>query len=455
MNEGLLQNMKGQAGDVAIVGMACLFPGAGHVRAFWENIVGKMSAIGDPPPGWDHGGFFFPDSDEARAFYCRRGGFLRDLAEFDPLAYGVMPNSVDGAEPEHFLALRVAHEALADAGYLERPFARDRAGVILGRWVFINRGNIALVQHTLVIDQTLRLLRELHPEHSDEELAEIRAQLKASLPPFKSDTAAALVPNVMCGRIANRLDLRGPNFAVDAACASSLIAVDLASEELRSRRCDLMLAGGVNVGLPPLMVMGFCEAGVLSRNQTIRPFDVEADGTLLGEGVGMVVLKRLADAERDSDRIYAVIKGVGVPVTAEASASWRHGWRARSSRFAAPMSRPASPPTRWGSSRPTARHRHRRRDGDPGAATGLRGAAGSVRTVRPRLRQVHDRPHYSGGRRRGPHQGRPGSVPPRAAAHAGLRASESAARARPNALLRQHGAAALGSRWPGSPDAQA
>lgn len=298
--------------DVAIIGMACLFPGAPDLHTYWQNIVGKVSAIGDPPPGWAHDEWDGRPCEEPSRLYCRKGGFLRELACFDPLAYGVMPQSIDGAEPEHFLALRVAHEALADAGYLHRPFNRQRAGVILGRGTFVNRGNVTALQHTLIIEQTLRLLKQLHPEYRDEELQAIKAQLKASLPPFNAETAPGLVPNVMCGRIANRLDLQGPNYAVDAACASSLIAVDLGVQELLGGRCDLVVVGGVSVASPPMMFLGFCEVGALSRRQQIRPFDAEADGTLLGEGIGMVVLKRRADAERDGDRIYAVIKGVGV-----------------------------------------------------------------------------------------------------------------------------------------------
>lgn len=298
--------------DVAIIGMACLFPGAPSVRAYWENIVGKVCTIGDPPPGWADGEIFDPHSAEPDRIYCRKGGFLRDLACFDPLAYGVMPRAVDGAEPEHFLALRVAHEAFADAGYLDRPFNRKKAGVILGRGTFLNRGNVTALQHGLVIDQTLRLLKQLHPEYQERELQILKEQLKASLPAFNAETAPGLVSNVMCGRIANRLDLQGPTYAVDAACASSLIALDLGVRDLQSGRCDLMLVGGVSISTPPIVFMVFCQLGALSRSGQIRPFDAEADGTLLGEGIGMVVLKRLQDARRDGDRVYAVIKGVGV-----------------------------------------------------------------------------------------------------------------------------------------------
>jgi acyl transferase domain-containing protein/phosphopantetheinyl transferase/acyl carrier protein len=297
--------------DIAIIGMACLFPGAASSRAYWANIVGGVDAIGDPPPGWAVDAFD-PASGEPDPIACRRGGFLGEVSGFDPLSYGVMPNAVDGAEPEHFLALRVAHEALADAGYLDRPFDRKRAGVILGRLNFLNRGNVTALQHGMVIEQTLRVLRDLHPEYGEDDLRQLRRQLKDSLPPFNAETMAGLVSNVMCGRIANRLDLQGPNYAVDAACASSPIALDLGVRELESGRCDLMLVGGVSVATSPIVLMAFTNLGAVSQRGRIRPFDVGADGTLLGEGIGMVVLKRRAEAERDGDRIYAVIRGIGI-----------------------------------------------------------------------------------------------------------------------------------------------
>ena len=297
--------------DVAIIGMACIFPKAPNVQAYWQNIVSKVDAVSDPPPGWLQDGAFDPDSHGNDQIYCKRGGYLGDLSEFSPLEYGVMPVAVDGGEPEHFLALRVAHEAMQDAGYMDHPFNRERTAVILGRGTFLNRGNVTALQHGHVVNQTLTILKELHPEYSDTELQAIKRKLKETLPPFNAETAPSLVSNVMCGRIANRLGLMGPNYAVDAACASSLIAVDLGIRELLSRQCDMALVGGVSVSIPPIVHMVFCQLNALSHRSQIRPFAKDADGILMGEGLGMVVLKRRQDAERDGDRIYAVIKGVG------------------------------------------------------------------------------------------------------------------------------------------------
>ena len=302
------------ARDVAIIGMAGIFPGAPDVATFWRNIVNGVDAVGDPPDDWRADLFYDPESTAGDRVYCKRGGYLRDLAAFNPLEYGVMPSSIDGGEPDHFLALRVAHEALADAGYIgdgARILDGDRVEVILGRGVYINRAFTSLVQHSLVIDQTLRLLRQLHPEHSDDEMNRLREELKRSLPPFNAEIAPGLVPNILSGRIANRLDLKGPNFTIDAACASSLIAVERALQDLQTGRCDMALVGGVQCSTPAPIHMIFCQLNALSRRGTIRPFAADADGTVLGEGLGMMVLKRISDATRDGDRVYAVIRSVG------------------------------------------------------------------------------------------------------------------------------------------------
>jgi phosphopantetheine--protein transferase-like protein len=307
-------NDSHRGGDIAITGMACVFPGAKNLESYWNNILRKVDAVSDPPPDWEADLFFDPDSELGDRTYCKRGGYLGSLAQFNPMDYGIMPNAVDGTEPDHFLALRAASEALADAGYADAgklaPY-KERTEVIIGRGTYVNRGNTTAIQHSVVLDSVLRVLEQLHPEHTKEDLAAIRRELKANLPPFHADTAPGLVPNIISGRIANRLDLMGPNYVVDAACASSLVAVDLAITDLLRGRCDMAIAGGVHASTPATILVIFSQLKALSRRGQIRPFDQHADGTLLGEGVGMLVLKRREDAERDGDRIYALIKGVG------------------------------------------------------------------------------------------------------------------------------------------------
>ncbi|AMV36069.1 type I polyketide synthase [Planctomyces sp. SH-PL62] len=304
---------RGASNAVAIIGMSCLFPGAPGLDAYWRNILGKVDAVTDPPPEAEATARYFdPDSLEGDRVYCKRGGYLGSSATFDPLAHGIPPVAV-GGEPDQWLSLQLARDALADAGCLQMPESvRRKTAVILGKGTYLNGGNAIAVQHGLVVNQTLEILRTLRPEYTDDEIEAIRRELKRALPPFRPETMPGLIPNVIVGRIANRLDLMGPSYTVDAACASSLLAIQHAARCLTSGECDAAVAGGSQVWIPMPTLSIFCQLGALSRRQEIRPFDQDADGTLLGEGIGMVVLKRLRDAERDRDRIYAVIRGVGV-----------------------------------------------------------------------------------------------------------------------------------------------
>lgn len=288
-----------------------MFPQAPDLDSFWSNIVGKVSAVGEPVESWGAERYYDPESNSDEHIYTRTGGFLKDLYRFDPREFGIMPNTIDGQEPDHFLALKVARDALQDAGYLGDDIDHTNTGIILGHSTYLHRGQAAVIQHGIVLDQTLEIFSQLYPDLTEDELQSIRHMIKAKLPQFNADTAPGLVPNVMTGRIANRLNLMGPNYLIDAACASSTLAVQSAIEELVSGRSDLMLAGGVNASIPAEVFMVFTHLGGLSRKSAVRPFDVEGDGTLLGEGLGVIALKRLADAERDGDRIYGLIKGVG------------------------------------------------------------------------------------------------------------------------------------------------
>lgn len=295
------------SGDIAIVGMACVFPGADTPQRFWANICDKLEFVGDPLPQW--GAERYLGASGTSFIPTQKGGFLRELYAADTTELGVPPASVDGSEPDQFLALRVARAALIDAGALDRD--HTRTGVILGHSSYLHRANASAVQHGVVLDQTRELLGQLLPQVDPAVLDRVRAEMAKRLPAFNSDTPPGLTPNVMTGRIANRLDLRGPNYIIDAACASSLLAVQAAMVELRSGRCDLMLAGGVNASISAEVYMVFHQLGALARSGHVRPFSEGGDGTLMGEGLGVLALKRVEDAVAAGDRIYAVLKGIG------------------------------------------------------------------------------------------------------------------------------------------------
>lgn len=299
--------------DIAVVGVACLFPGAPNAGAYWRNIVSKVDAITAPPhEAWDPALYYDIGSQENDRVYCRKGGYLGPLAYIDPLEHGIVPRAVEGGEPDQWLALRVAREALADAGVSNASAYRERAALILGKGTYANRGTLSVVQHGLFVDSILGILKDLHPALTDGDLGQLRRDLKRRLPRFDAETAPALIPNVTVGRIANRLDIMGPSYTVDAACASSLVAIDIAMKGLREHEYDVALVGGLQAGTPVQVLSLFCQLRALSPAEAIRPFDAGADGTLLSEGIGMAVLKRRSLAEHDGDRIYAFIKGAGV-----------------------------------------------------------------------------------------------------------------------------------------------
>ncbi|MFO0752030.1 MAG: beta-ketoacyl synthase N-terminal-like domain-containing protein [Thermodesulfovibrionales bacterium] len=294
-----------QKEPIALIGMACIFPQAPDVGTYWRNILAGIDAVGDPVSEWDAGRYL-----QSGRINTPRGGYLKELYRFEPKEFGIMPASLDGGEPDQFLALRVARDALADAGCLH-DYDHSETGIVLGHSTYLHRGQVNLIQHNIMLDQTVELLRAVLPSLDEEALLRARAFLEKKLPPFTADIVPGLVPNVMTGRIANRLNLKGPNYLIDAACASSLLAVGAAMDELRNGRSRIMLAGGVNASLPAEVSVIFTQLGALSERGRVRPFEAGSDGTLLGEGLGVVVLKRAADALADGDRIYAVVLGVG------------------------------------------------------------------------------------------------------------------------------------------------
>jgi len=295
---------------IAIVGMSVLLPGAPDLATYWHNLQHGVDAITDVP---EHriDPVFFDGSGENR-LYCRRGGFVDEHARVDVARFGMMPSSAAASEPDQLLALQVAASAIDDAGGLDGLRRRDRVGVVLGRGGYLTSGLARLDNQLRVTEQVMQTLREVLPDISDDRLRSVRAAFESGTGPLRPESAYGMVPNLAASRIANRLDLHGPAYVVDAACASSLLAVDQAVAELTGGRCDVMLAGGTHHCQDIVLWNAFSRLGALSASGRSRPFHRDADGILIGEGTGMVVLKRLDDAERDGDRVYAVIRGTGV-----------------------------------------------------------------------------------------------------------------------------------------------
>lgn len=281
------------AEPIAIVGMDCIFPGAADVESYWANILGGGDFVREVPAGrWNSELYYNQPGKQSTP--SKWGGFIDDFP-FDPLQYGIPPQSLAAIEPAQLLSLEVSRRALMDAGYQAdlRDLERERTSVIFGA----ESGTDLSGAYTF---------RNLYKQY----LGDLPEELDQVLPSLTEDSFPGVLANVISGRIANRLDLGGVNYTVDSACASSLTALELAVKELRSGSSDVVLAGGADFhnGINDFLM--FASVTALAASGKCRSFDNQADGIALGEGVGVVVLKRLRDAERDGDRIYAVIDGI-------------------------------------------------------------------------------------------------------------------------------------------------
>jgi acyl transferase domain-containing protein/NAD(P)H-dependent flavin oxidoreductase YrpB (nitropropane dioxygenase family) len=282
--------------EVAIVGMAGFFPGAGDLDRFWANVVGGVDSVTEVPARrwsaeryYDEGAFTV---DAGKKTPSKWGGFLPEIP-FDALGYGIPPASLAAIEPSQLLSLEAAARALDDAGYATRAFDRSRVSVVFGA-----EGGTDLA--------TAYGFRSLWQTY----VGEMPEALDEFLPEFTEDSFPGLLTNVIAGRIANRLDLGGSNYTVDAACAASLAALSLACRDLEAGASDVVLCGGADLhnGINDYLL--FSSVHALSPSGRCRTFDAESDGIALGEGIACVALKRLEDAERDGDRVYAVIRGI-------------------------------------------------------------------------------------------------------------------------------------------------
>jgi len=297
-----------QLPPIAIVGISALFPRSATGDDFWRHILAGKDLITDVPPGhWLIEDYFDGDPTRPGKTYAKRGGFL-DPVRFDPVDHSVPPANLSATDTVQLLSLVVTKRLLADSGLdkLSKE-ARERVSVILG--VASATELVNTMSGSLQRPVWVKALREQGlPE---DQVQAICDRMAASYAPWTESTFPGLLGNVVAGRIANRFDFGGTNCVIDAACAGSLAAVHAAMGELATGTSDLVITGGVDALNDIFMYMCFSKTPAMSPTGDCRPFAADADGTLLGEGVGMFALRRLADAERDGNPIYAVLRGIG------------------------------------------------------------------------------------------------------------------------------------------------
>jgi acyl transferase domain-containing protein/NAD(P)H-dependent flavin oxidoreductase YrpB (nitropropane dioxygenase family)/NAD(P)-dependent dehydrogenase (short-subunit alcohol dehydrogenase family)/phosphopantetheinyl transferase len=299
---------------IAVIGMGCMFPQADNVEQYWQNLLGAVSAIREVPPDrWDSKLYYDPSPEARDKSSSKLGAFIEGF-EKDPVKFHIPPVAADCIDRIQFLALEVAHQTLEDAGYLGRAFDKERAAVVLGN----SMGGEMTVSYALrllspsitVALESIPRFRDLPDDARESIVAELAEALKKSAPALTEDSCAGNLGSIIAGRVCNQFDFGAASFTLDGACASSLAALEVGIRGLRSGQFDLVLAGGADTRMDPPSYVMFSNLGVLS-DTGCRPFDENADGFVMGEGVGMVLLKRWGDAVRDADKVYALIRSVG------------------------------------------------------------------------------------------------------------------------------------------------
>ncbi|MGW6705915.1 aminotransferase class I/II-fold pyridoxal phosphate-dependent enzyme [Streptomyces sp. NPDC054956] len=292
--------------DIAITGLGCRFPGAPDIRGYWKLLMsGERQFSTVPGERWNHGIFHEPGNRSApNAAYTDQVAFLDGVDRFDALHYGIPPSRARAMDPQHRLMLDVSREALADAGMGRGDFDRENTGVFFG---------VSVSDYKDLMAAPIRSITLAEGRQAADDRAGMDAikEQAAQLGCVEAFSLPGSLLNMASGTVSRYFDLGGPSFAVDAACSSSLVALDQAVAQLRQGNCRLALVGGVYLNLTPDSLVGFSRLRALSPTGVCRPFDEGADGFVLGEGAGVVVLRPLADALADGDRVYAVIKGIG------------------------------------------------------------------------------------------------------------------------------------------------
>ena len=267
---------------IAVTGFGIRFPGGVNTeQQFWQLIANGQDGIVDiPEDRWDPQRFYHSDPDMPGKMYVNKGGFLQDpIDEFDALYFGITPREAACMDPQQRLILQVIWEALHHAGIIPEQLAGSQTGVYIGAFTLDN-----------LLQQMGPLARDLIGAH----------------------TAVGSTMTILSNRISYLLDLHGPSLSVDTACSSSLVALHHACQAIWSGDCPQALVGGVNVMFRPEYWIAMCKGKFLSRDGYCKSFDARADGYARGEGAGAVILKPLAEAERDGDIIHGVIRGTGV-----------------------------------------------------------------------------------------------------------------------------------------------
>ena len=301
---------------VAIVGVGAILPDAPDPQSFWQNIRIGWSSIREVPSGrWDPNFYYDPDPNAPDKTYSKIGAWVQGFKlEPQKLGLAIPPKIIAEMEEAQQWSIDACHQALVDYGYPRRQLEPTRVAVILGNLMagekhYLTGLRIRLPEFVHALEST-PAFQDLPKETQKALVDGMRSRVHAWVPPITEDTLPGELANVIAGRVSNLFNFSGPNFIVDAACATSLAAIQCAIQGLNNDQYDAVLSGGIDRNMGPDGFVKFCKIGALSPDGS-RPYADGANGFVMGEGAVVFLLKRLADAEQDGDRIYAVIRGIG------------------------------------------------------------------------------------------------------------------------------------------------
>jgi len=297
--------------DIAIVGISIYSPAGECVEEFWHGIAQGGDFITEAPAEVIDPIYFDKGNDDIDRFYCNRGGFAKQF-KVDPLRYGILPISADGMDPDQFMSIAGIDQALLDAGVFAKDISLQRGSVIIGKGNFSGYIPLRSLEIIRFAWQITNLLHETLPELTESDLYKVKKAYQEKQGRYQADIAIGTMPNLVASLAANRFDMKGPAYTIDAACASGIIAINHSIDLLRKGEVDIAVAGGMHATHSAMFWSVFDMMGAMSRREQIAPFSADADGLLIGQGGGFIVLKTLRKAREDKDRIYAVIKDSAV-----------------------------------------------------------------------------------------------------------------------------------------------
>jgi len=305
-----------QTKAIAIVGMGAILPEAFNVPAFWENVANRRYSITTVPDDrWSVNKYYDPDPAVPDKTYTKIGAFVQGY-QLDAFKLGlpIPPRVISMMDYAQQWAIAASSQALIDYGYPNRPLDPERVAVIFGNSNAGERHYISTLRihapEYLEILQSMPNFQQLPLETQRSLLDGLLSGIRAKVPDITEDTMPGELSNIIAGRVANVFNFSGPNFVTDAACASSLAALQAAVDGLDNRKFDAVLTGGIDRSMGPESYVKFCKIGALSVDGS-RPYADGANGFVMGEGAVVFLLKRLDDAEAAGDKIYAVIRGIG------------------------------------------------------------------------------------------------------------------------------------------------